>query len=153
MGGEGSVPAGWYPDPRSRADHRYWDGNQWTERVSRAGTTGTDPTDRTWRGPKQRSGRVSRKRWTWICAIILVLGVAATATIRSSQVQDSTGDDCGSLANPKWSRGIDDDCDRALNGQRLSLGAAVLVVVIAGTGFVVVMADGWTARRRARSKQ
>lgn len=36
-------PAGWYPDPTSRADQRYWDGNAWTENVSRGGVQGTEP--------------------------------------------------------------------------------------------------------------
>jgi hypothetical protein len=38
-----SHPTGWYPDPTGRADQRYWDGNAWTENVSRAGVQGTEP--------------------------------------------------------------------------------------------------------------
>lgn len=38
-----SAPAGWYPDPASRYELRYWDGGQWTEHVSRAGQQYTDP--------------------------------------------------------------------------------------------------------------
>jgi hypothetical protein len=34
---------GWYPDPSGRFDHRFWDGEQWTESVSRAGVPDTDP--------------------------------------------------------------------------------------------------------------
>jgi len=36
-------PAGWYPDPTGQADQRYWDGNVWTDNVSRAGVQGTAP--------------------------------------------------------------------------------------------------------------
>jgi hypothetical protein len=36
-------PAGWNPDPMRRHESRYWDGNAWTEHVSDAGVTGTDP--------------------------------------------------------------------------------------------------------------
>lgn len=36
-------PAGWHPDPLGRFDHRYWDGEVWTEHVSRAGQQLTDP--------------------------------------------------------------------------------------------------------------
>jgi hypothetical protein len=36
-------PAGWYPDPMYRFDHRYWDGQHWTEYVSRAGIQVADP--------------------------------------------------------------------------------------------------------------
>jgi len=38
-----TVPAGWYADPSGRFELRYWDGNAWTEHVSRAGQQFTDP--------------------------------------------------------------------------------------------------------------
>ncbi|HWL43944.1 MAG TPA: DUF2510 domain-containing protein [Ilumatobacter sp.] len=38
-----AAPAGWYADPSSRFELRYWDGAQWTEHVSRAGQQYTDP--------------------------------------------------------------------------------------------------------------
>lgn len=37
------TPANWYPDPTGRFDHRYWDGETWTEHVSRNGQASTDP--------------------------------------------------------------------------------------------------------------
>ncbi len=40
---ESTVPAGWYADPSGRFELRYWDGNQWTEHVSRDGQQYTDP--------------------------------------------------------------------------------------------------------------
>jgi hypothetical protein len=39
----GAAPAGWYADPSSRFELRYWDGTQWTEHVSRSGQQYTDP--------------------------------------------------------------------------------------------------------------
>ncbi|MQA79920.1 MAG: DUF2510 domain-containing protein [Streptosporangiales bacterium] len=36
-------PAGWYPDPIRRHQHRYWDGRSWTEHVGSNGATSTDP--------------------------------------------------------------------------------------------------------------
>lgn len=36
-------PAGWYPDPTGRHQHRYWDGRGWTEHVGSNGTASTDP--------------------------------------------------------------------------------------------------------------
>ncbi|MEO6652426.1 MAG: DUF2510 domain-containing protein [Ilumatobacteraceae bacterium] len=39
----GAAPAGWYADPSSRFELRYWDGGQWTEHVSRSGQQYTDP--------------------------------------------------------------------------------------------------------------
>jgi hypothetical protein len=38
-----ATPAGWYPDPVRRFEFRYWDGKQWTEHVSTAGESSTDP--------------------------------------------------------------------------------------------------------------
>lgn len=32
-----NVPPGWYPDPWQQAAQRFWDGNQWTHRVSGGG--------------------------------------------------------------------------------------------------------------------
>ena len=29
--------ANWYPDPTGRHEHRYWDGNAWTDHVSDRG--------------------------------------------------------------------------------------------------------------------
>ena len=40
---DSGVPAGWYADPSGRYELRYWDGNAWTEHVSRAGQQFTDP--------------------------------------------------------------------------------------------------------------
>jgi hypothetical protein len=40
------IPAGWYPDPAPQTlpgRLRYWDGAAWTEHVSDAGVTGSDP--------------------------------------------------------------------------------------------------------------
>jgi uncharacterized protein YxjI len=36
-------PAAWHPDPFGRFESRYWDGQRWTEHVSRAGQTLVDP--------------------------------------------------------------------------------------------------------------
>lgn len=40
-----STPANWYPDPLGRYELRYWDGEQWTSHVSRAGQQHDDPLD------------------------------------------------------------------------------------------------------------
>ncbi len=41
--GAGGQPAGWHPDPSGRHQHRWWDGQRWTDDVSTNGTTSTDP--------------------------------------------------------------------------------------------------------------
>lgn len=38
-----TVPAGWYADPSSRFELRYWNGTEWTEHVARSGQQFTDP--------------------------------------------------------------------------------------------------------------
>ena len=38
-------PPGWYADPARRHEYRYWDGNQWAEQVSDAGTVSSDAPD------------------------------------------------------------------------------------------------------------
>ena len=40
-----NAPAAWHPDPTGRHDHRYWDGERWTEHVADAGVATTDPLD------------------------------------------------------------------------------------------------------------
>jgi len=37
------APAGWYADPASRHENRYWDGTGWTAAVADRGVTATDP--------------------------------------------------------------------------------------------------------------
>lgn len=48
------TPAGWHPDPMSRFEYRYWDGNSWTENVSSGGRTAIDPVDA---GPAPGAGK------------------------------------------------------------------------------------------------
>jgi hypothetical protein len=38
-----ATPAGWFPDPQSRGDYRYWDGAAWTAWISRGGAVEQDP--------------------------------------------------------------------------------------------------------------
>ena len=39
------APEGWYPDPHGDHEHRYWDGQRWTEHVASFGVTLRDPSD------------------------------------------------------------------------------------------------------------
>ena len=36
-------PPAWHPDPTGRHEHRYWDGERWTDHVADAGQAATDP--------------------------------------------------------------------------------------------------------------
>ena len=38
-----ALPQGWYPDPFGRYAQRYWDGDQWTARVSTDDVEQVDP--------------------------------------------------------------------------------------------------------------
>ncbi len=38
-----STPAGWYPDPTGRHDHRWFNGDDWTDQVADGQAVGTDP--------------------------------------------------------------------------------------------------------------
>jgi hypothetical protein len=38
-----SSPAAWHPDPSGAHEHRYWDGERWTDHVADAGVASTDP--------------------------------------------------------------------------------------------------------------
>ena len=38
-----TVEAGWYKDPSTRYEQRYWDGQKWTEHVHTGGVQSTDP--------------------------------------------------------------------------------------------------------------
>jgi hypothetical protein len=38
-----SSPAAWQPDPTGKHDHRWWDGERWTEHVADAGQASVDP--------------------------------------------------------------------------------------------------------------
>src|SRR3954452_7504205 len=38
-----SDPAGWYPDPTTRHELRYWDGYTWLDNVSDKGAAASDP--------------------------------------------------------------------------------------------------------------
>jgi hypothetical protein len=38
-----STPPAWHPDPTGRHDHRWWDGERWTEHVADAGQASVDP--------------------------------------------------------------------------------------------------------------
>jgi hypothetical protein len=40
-----STPPAWHPDPTGRHDHRWWDGERWTEHVADAGQASVDPID------------------------------------------------------------------------------------------------------------
>ncbi len=98
-----TTPAGWYADPTGRSEHRYWDGNRWTEHVSSRGIPTTDPVDAsgtpldptgsvsaptpipvaTQPATTERRGLRSVPWWAWAlggAVILLVVGAVALVT-------------------------------------------------------------------------
>src|SRR5450759_1085207 len=45
MESQSTVAADWYPDPRGRHEHRYWDGKTWTDHVADGGQSSVDSVD------------------------------------------------------------------------------------------------------------
>lgn len=95
-----TTSAGWFADPTGRSEHRYWDGNRWTEHVSHLGIPATDPIDAfgtpigpvapaptpipiaTEPGTPARSGIWAVPWWAWaIGAAVLVFAVAVAAIV------------------------------------------------------------------------
>src|SRR5450631_2102223 len=81
-------PAGWYSDPTGRSDQRYWDGNAWTDHVSRAGVQGSDPFSATSTQPVTRPAVATQRKkpkWPWvlggILATFLVIGVGCSVLL------------------------------------------------------------------------
>lgn len=49
-------PPAWYPDPTGVHEHRWWDGQRWTDHVSDAGRAGRDPLPDAGGGPPGPTG-------------------------------------------------------------------------------------------------
>lgn len=76
---------GWYADPTRRFEHRYWDGEVWTEHVSRNGQASTDPVDPAVEAWQLQAGAPSRTNVKAIASLVLSLvwlfGLASIAAI------------------------------------------------------------------------
>lgn len=68
----------WYADPMGRHALRFWDGAQWTERISDAGRVGTDPVDVDLAEFLSQRGGDPRARWPgWVAALSVGVGLVA----------------------------------------------------------------------------
>lgn len=68
---------GWYPDPTTRHESRYWDGLLWTEHVASAGSQRTDPL----RGSPMPSATAGRHRAPVLGRLGMLLCLAALVAI------------------------------------------------------------------------
>lgn len=71
-----STPAGWYPDPQTPGQHRYWDGTAWSEQTSPAAPVGAYPVGAYPVGPAMPGDAPARHEGAPVLAIVaLVLAV------------------------------------------------------------------------------
>lgn len=85
-------PQEWLPDPSGRHELRWWDGAQWTEHVSDAGETSTDPEGMEGQppppprssepgAPRERSGRATAALVLGIVGVLVFPVVCSTLAI------------------------------------------------------------------------
>lgn len=122
---------GWYADPLRRYDHRYWDGTDWTEHVSRAGVRETDPLDAT----------------TTDAAVGATAGTTETAETARAGAAWPTPASAGGEWNPDWA-------DQAGTGTTINPLAIVSLVLslvwVGGLASLAGIITGVMARRQIR---
>ncbi|MEV4634672.1 DUF2510 domain-containing protein [Rhodococcus coprophilus] len=87
-------PAGWHPDPYDPSIDRFWDGNQWTDRIRPRGTqTPAQGSAAATQGgdPSRGKGKKHRK-WPWIVAVILVGFIAFGAIFGEDETRNPESD-------------------------------------------------------------
>lgn len=94
--------ANWYPDPTGRHEHRYWDGNAWTDHVSDRGVTGTDPVNAPAAGTQPQQTRLDRVDSALSVgnegdAALIARQVSGDGTWRSAQVGQAAFQGGGSI--------------------------------------------------------
>lgn len=105
----GAMSPGWYDDPRGRHDHRYWDGERWTDQVANDGVTSVDDVNRVSAGSaavgtatraqrqaaQRTATRSPRKKWPWVLGGILtvfVLGIGGCAVLVGTAVNNAANE-------------------------------------------------------------
>jgi hypothetical protein len=92
--------AGWYPDPTTHADLRYWDGAAWTEHTSPA--TPPMPPDEPVHGPPLVRSRISKRTSSALVnvGLLLVAGVLIFALVVTGNPRLPSDPDSGAQGNP-----------------------------------------------------
>ncbi|WP_350226448.1 DUF2510 domain-containing protein [Microbacterium suwonense] len=94
-----TTPAGWYPDPSTPGQHRWWNGTAWTAQV-RAITTPTAllPPPQ----PQVAPGKSRRRLPIWAWVLICLVGALLTLILSPSSRRCSSS--CSSPASSRWRR-------------------------------------------------
>jgi hypothetical protein len=110
--------AGWFPDPVGRGDHRWWDGETWTDVVSVGGDERTDPEPPPTGSPVHPPARpVQRTDW-WLGGA--VVAVAALVGLAAGLATGAAG------AAPDYASALADDLEARSRGL-LTAGEAACV--------------------------
>lgn len=102
--------AGWYEDPSGAPQHRYFDGEAWTEQVRPFAPPSGPPADGRPKGETRGNG--PRRRVPLIAgavAILLVLGIAAAVYFQSARERDLAayaGDACAAATTALETSGV-----------------------------------------------
>jgi hypothetical protein len=142
-------PAAWHPDPTGRHDHRWWDGERWTEHVADAGVAGVDHLD-TLPGPGETdTQRVPRQPTSDEHGRV---GPGAGAGIGTGAGSGTDWSQGGSARRPTGT-GVDGVALAAMIVGILSLLIAWVpfLGILGGLGGVVAVILGFVGRGRARA--
>ncbi len=166
MVADGAIPAGWYEDPMNRSEAvRYWDGSGWTHHTSaRPAPTYTSSMERVTSNQQKRPEAPPQRNLQPCPDCGTELSPLATACVRCGRPLTTYG---VAATNPTWSpqQTADDKSGRyALEyaiwiivfiiGLAISFvfPLALIVVLIAGVGFVGALIRSIAARSKSRNQ-
>ena len=130
-----TIPAGWYPNPENPAQHRWWDGAQWTDHVSAPAYTPASTVAQL-RAP---AGTNVNTIWIWIAVFVPLLRLVPWFTWDISPL--------GEVSGPIDSRSLL-ETQLAVYTQPAFLGSLTVTVLIAAAAIIFAALDWRTLRRR-----
>lgn len=158
-----SQPAGWYPDPQSPAQARYWDGQQWTGQTQPIGMVaqggGTSPAGGALGGPGLKEGLTHEQReardraQSRGKALTMMLGLSATImaveAVTSFMLSTAVSSMAGAELNTAMSSGMQSPAAQGLLGLPLLFTALLWVMwqfaAVKTLGMRVAKGPGWHA--------
>lgn len=129
--------SGWLLDPTSRFEQRYWDGERWTEHVTRGGLQGTDPLEwspevpvEAW-SPEERRDALRERQSRGRRRTLIGFGVAAAMVVALVIALALTPDAAPNFDGLPGDRSVyrqignEDNCGELLDGYRRNWDDAV----------------------------